>query len=80
MAALAAYSFVFHPDARLPRWDNLLYWSYNIFSQLHRREIEVGTGLPDAGDRAADQVPGSARFGAKPPEALGGVTPKPPAP
>jgi hypothetical protein len=40
MAALAAYSFVYHGDARLPRWDNLLYWSYNIFSQLHRREIE----------------------------------------
>jgi hypothetical protein len=43
MAALAAYSFVYHKDARLPRWDNLLYWSYNVFSQLHRREIE-GTG------------------------------------
>lgn len=48
MAALAAYSFAVHSDARLPRWDNLLYWSYNIFSQLHRREIEgaspVGAG------------------------------------
>jgi hypothetical protein len=40
MAALAAYSFAMHGDARLPRWDNLLYWSYNIFSQLHRREID----------------------------------------
>jgi hypothetical protein len=40
MAAMAVYSFAFHKDARLPRWDNLLYWSYNIFSQLHRREIE----------------------------------------
>jgi hypothetical protein len=43
MSALAAYSLVYHPDARLPRWDNLLYWSYNVFSQLHRREIEQGT-------------------------------------
>jgi hypothetical protein len=40
MAALAAYSLVYHPDERLPRWDNLLYWSYNVFTQLHRREIE----------------------------------------
>jgi hypothetical protein len=43
MAALAAYSLAYHPDARLPRWDNLLYWSYNIFSQLHRREIDGGS-------------------------------------
>jgi hypothetical protein len=41
MVALGAYSFVYGKD-RLPRWDNLLYWSYNIFSQLHRREIERG--------------------------------------
>jgi hypothetical protein len=40
MAALAAYSFAYHKDERLPRWDNLLYWSYNIFTQLHRREID----------------------------------------
>jgi hypothetical protein len=31
LAALSAYSFVYKKDARLPRWDNLLYWSYNIF-------------------------------------------------
>ena len=39
LAALAVYSFASRGD-RLPRWDNLLYWSYNIFSQLHRREID----------------------------------------
>jgi Heavy metal associated domain 2 len=44
MAALAAYSFVANREARLPRWDNLLYWSYNIFSQLHRREIDGQQG------------------------------------
>jgi Heavy metal associated domain 2 len=45
MAALGVYSFVYHDDARLPRWDNLLYWSYNVFSQLHRREIEASGAL-----------------------------------
>jgi hypothetical protein len=45
LAALAAYSFVYHPDDRLPRWDNLLYWSYNIFRELHRREIEASGAL-----------------------------------
>jgi hypothetical protein len=40
MAALAVYSF-FNGKDPLPRWDNLLYWSYNIFSQLHRREIDA---------------------------------------
>jgi hypothetical protein len=44
MAALGVYSFAVHGDARLPRWDNLLYWSYNIFTQLHRREIEKSNG------------------------------------
>jgi hypothetical protein len=46
MAALAAYSFAYSAHKRMPRWDNLLYWSYNIFSQLHRREIERGEKLP----------------------------------
>lgn len=40
MAAAAAYSFATKKEDRLPRWDNLLYWSYNIFTQLHRREID----------------------------------------
>jgi Heavy metal associated domain 2 len=42
MAALGAYSFMYGKEARLPRWDNLLWWSYSIFTQLHRREIERG--------------------------------------
>jgi hypothetical protein len=42
MAALAAYSFAYRGGMRLPRWDNLLYWSYNIFTSLHRREIDGG--------------------------------------
>jgi hypothetical protein len=40
LAALAGYSFAYGKEPRMPRWDNLLYWSYNIFVSLHRREIE----------------------------------------
>lgn len=40
MAALSAYSLVVGKDP-LPRWDNLLYWSYNIFSQLHQRDLDA---------------------------------------
>jgi hypothetical protein len=46
MAVLAGYSLLAHEDARLPRWDNLLYWSYNIFTQLHRREIDAAAAAP----------------------------------
>lgn len=47
IAAWAAYSFAVRGDQRLPRWDNLLYWSYNIFTQLHRREIDEQHGARD---------------------------------
>jgi hypothetical protein len=40
LVGLAAVSFAVSKEPRLPRWDNLLYWSYNIFSVLHRRDIE----------------------------------------
>jgi hypothetical protein len=40
IAALGAYSFLYGKEPRLPRWDNLLYWSYNIFASLHRPEID----------------------------------------
>jgi hypothetical protein len=52
LAAMSAYSFVYQKGARLPRWDNLLYWSYNIFVSLHRREIEGG-GVAPGGVRLA---------------------------
>jgi hypothetical protein len=39
LAGAAAYSFVFGRGPRLPRWDNLLWWSYSVFSSLHAREI-----------------------------------------
>ena len=38
LAALAVYSF--RKDATLPRWDNLVWWSYSVFAQLHRSEID----------------------------------------
>ena len=40
LAALSAYAFVYGKGPRLPRWDNLLYWSYNIFVSLHWREVD----------------------------------------
>jgi len=43
LAALAAYAFAQQEGERLPRWDNLLYWSYNVFTALHRREIDAAS-------------------------------------
>jgi len=39
LAGLAVYSFIEEKN-RLPRWDNLLYWGFNIFTMLHKREID----------------------------------------
>lgn len=52
IAALGAYSFAYGKEPRLPRWDNLLYWSYNIFVSLHRREIEGEATRPARAARA----------------------------
>jgi hypothetical protein len=53
MAGAAVYSFLYGQGPRLPRWDNLLYWSYSIFSALHSKEIHDVTGAvattPDGG-------------------------------
>ncbi len=47
LAGLAAYSFS-REKVRLPRWDNLLWWSYSIFTALHagdiQREPSAGSG------------------------------------
>jgi hypothetical protein len=40
LAAMAVYSAAASKHELLPRWDNLLYWSYNIFCHLHGREIQ----------------------------------------
>ena len=40
LAALGAYSLLAGKEPRLPRWDNLLWWSYSIFVEHHREEID----------------------------------------
>jgi hypothetical protein len=40
MMGLAVYSFM-EEKQRMPRWDNLVYWGFNIFTMLHRREIDA---------------------------------------
>ena len=50
LAALAAYSFVYGKEDRLPRWDNLLYWSYTFFRDVHVRDIGR-SGFGDGADR-----------------------------
>ncbi len=58
LAALGAYSFLYHKDTRLPRWDNLAYWAYNIFVSLHRREIDGDEAEPAPRARAVRPVAG----------------------
>jgi hypothetical protein len=36
----AVTSLVFSKHARWPRWDNLLYWSYTFFRDVHMRDRE----------------------------------------
>lgn len=38
MTGLAAYSFIVKKE-RMPRWDNLAYWAFSIFSSFHTSEI-----------------------------------------
>jgi len=46
LAGAAAYSFVYGKGPRLPRWDNLLWWSYSVFASLHAREISRAGAAP----------------------------------
>jgi hypothetical protein len=39
LAGAAAYSFAFGKGPRLPRWDNLIWWSYSVFASLHAHDI-----------------------------------------
>ena len=49
LAAAAAFSFIRNkPSGRLPRWDTLLWWSYNVFTSLHHDEIDAAAGERDA--------------------------------
>jgi Heavy metal associated domain 2 len=51
LAATAAFAFAQQKGKRLPRWDNLLYWSYNVFVSLH--------GAGAAPEATRDPVPTS---------------------
>jgi hypothetical protein len=57
LAALGVYSFIYGKEPQLPRWDNLAYWSYNIFVQLHRREIEGSDPRRSPSQVAPSEVP-----------------------
>jgi hypothetical protein len=51
MVGVGFYSFLVGKGPRLPRWDNLVYWGYQIFSSLHREEIErSGEPPPNEGE------------------------------
>ncbi len=41
LAGLSAFSLIKDRERRLPRWDNLLFWSYRIFTALHESEINA---------------------------------------
>jgi hypothetical protein len=49
LAGAAAYSFAFGKGPRLPRWDNLLWWSYSVFASLHARDIGGVNKAPAGG-------------------------------
>jgi hypothetical protein len=53
MVGVGVYSFFAGKGPRLPRWDNLVYWGYQIFSGLHREEIERATTSEAAPAKAA---------------------------
>jgi hypothetical protein len=44
LAGAAAVSFLFGKGPRLPRWDNLMWWSYSVFASLHARDIARASG------------------------------------
>jgi Heavy metal associated domain 2 len=42
----AVTSLVLGRQPRWPRWDNLLYWSYTFFRDVHARDLERSTRRP----------------------------------
>lgn len=61
LAALSAYSLIKSKEPRMPRWDNLLWWSYSVFLAHHREEIALSAEERRLarldGRRAAGPVP-----------------------
>lgn len=48
MAALAGAFFFLNRGQRMPRWDNLAYWSISLFAMLHGREMGAPAAAPGA--------------------------------
>jgi hypothetical protein len=46
LGAGAIASFVVGRGPRLPRWDNLLYWSYTFFREVHAADAERSSWRP----------------------------------
>jgi hypothetical protein len=46
LGAGAVGSLVLGRGARWPRWENLLYWSYAFFRDVHARDLERSAGAP----------------------------------
>lgn len=46
LGAAAAYSAMEHKGSRMPRWDNLLWWSYSIFVQWNAKAGPAASGDP----------------------------------
>jgi len=42
MIGMAAYAFAQQKGERMPRWEYLLFWGYQLFATFHRPEIEGG--------------------------------------
>ena len=48
LAALSAFAWMRQKGERLPRWDNLLYWSYAMFTGLNHDVLDAAP--PEQGD------------------------------
>jgi hypothetical protein len=73
LAALSAYAWVTSKEHRLPRWDNLLWWSYSVFMNHHWAEIEVS-----AEERRLARAARSDKRGTAPATAPATAPPTPP--
>ena len=57
LVTMAAYAFLEQKGERLPRWDNLLYWSYNVFVHLHSRELDYEQAASGDNPKPPSSVP-----------------------
>lgn len=59
VALMSGVFFVLNRGQRMPRWDNLAYWSLSLFAMLHGRDIGAVAGHEGArpGERGAARPP-----------------------